>query len=503
MDLGPLLGAVNEGFEPNVMAQVDSRSTTPPATSTDGATQLSTATNTAAAPGAAQTTVAVTPTSVTVTTQGGSITLATAQAGSGFLPQLPGGATVPAGGLTQGTGNFPGQPGAVSTFQPALFGQPASNGFTSSLAGGGATQDVYYGSEAPATASLLAQSGVGAYVQLVNVLSTSQANTRSASALTQTLATASASLKLAYSDAIAKLPPELQQKDWGFFLSNKGTLVFTPGADELAPQELALLQKAFAAANVESAAHLVASALGSIEARQKSGTDTGTLAWSRGESDTDGTVNLRTFVSDTAPGGHYQPNIQDPSTSPQIPNLLGGMNLSGLASAKPNFFHPDGSVVTAEPEEEGLQTLEEVGLLNGQCACGEVRFTVENAFEYAFFCHCSRCRLRTGSAFAAIAGIDIDKVEVTTGLDHLLIEGECADGYGARCRKCHSFLFAAVRERKYMHVSLGMLTDIPGKVPDHHIYVGSKAPWYQIADSLPQYEELPQKEARDAQVLER
>src|SRR5581483_1686635 len=178
------------------------------------------------------------------------------------------------------------------------------------------------------------QSGVGAYVQLANVLSNSQANTRSASALTQTLATASASLKLAYSDAVAKLPPELQQKDWGFSVSGNGTLVFIPGSDELSPQDLALLQKAFAAANVESAAHQVTNALGAIEARQKSGDDTGTLAWSRRESDTDGTVNLRTFVSDTAPGGHYQPNTRDPSTSPQIPNLLGGMNLSGLVSAK-------------------------------------------------------------------------------------------------------------------------------------------------------------------------
>ena len=57
------------------------------------------------------------------------------------------------------------------------------------------------------------------------------------------------------------------------------------------------------------------------------------------------------------------------------------MNLSGLASARPNFFHPDGSVAAEEPEEEGPRTLEEVAILNGQCACGEVRFTVENAFN--------------------------------------------------------------------------------------------------------------------------
>ena len=36
-------------------------------------------------------------------------------------------------------------------------------------------------------------------------------------------------------------------------------------------------------------------------------------------------------------------------------------------------------------------------MLNGWCLCGEGRFTVEDSFSYAFYCHCSRCRLRTGS----------------------------------------------------------------------------------------------------------
>jgi hypothetical protein len=130
-------------------------------------------------------------------------------------------------------------------------------------------------------------------------------------------------------------------------------------------------------------------------------------------------------------------------------------------------------------------------MLNGQCLCGEVHFMVEDSFSYAFYCHCSRCRLRTGSAFASIAGIAIDKVQVTRGRDHLLIEDDRAEGYGARCDKCYTFLFAAVRSKQYMHVSLGVLIDAPSRVPDRHIYVGSKAPWHQITDSLAQYEALP------------
>jgi hypothetical protein len=36
-----------------------------------------------------------------------------------------------------------------------------------------------------------------------------------------------------------------------------------------------------------------------------------------------------------------------------------------------------------------------------------------------------------------------------------------------------------------------VLVDMPSRVPDHHIYVASKAPWYQITDALPQYDESP------------
>ena len=46
-----------------------------------------------------------------------------------------------------------------------------------------------------------------------------------------------------------------------------------------------------------------------------------------------------------------------------------------------------------------------------------------------------------------------------------------------------------VRDGAYVHVALGSLTDEPTIRPAGHIFVGSKAPWYEITDDLPQYEE--------------
>jgi hypothetical protein len=40
-------------------------------------------------------------------------------------------------------------------------------------------------------------------------------------------------------------------------------------------------------------------------------------------------------------------------------------------------------------------------------------------------------------------------------------------------------------------VPYGSLIDEPALKPTAHIYVGSKASWYEILDDLPQYDEHP------------
>ena len=47
----------------------------------------------------------------------------------------------------------------------------------------------------------------------------------------------------------------------------------------------------------------------------------------------------------------------------------------------------------------------------------------------------------------------------------------------------------AVRDGAYVHVTLGTLKDAPSLHPTEHIFVGSKAPWFNITDALPQYAE--------------
>jgi hypothetical protein len=127
-------------------------------------------------------------------------------------------------------------------------------------------------------------------------------------------------------------------------------------------------------------------------------------------------------------------------------------------------------------------------LLVGRCECGTVRYRVADEFLYAMNCHCSRCRAATGSAFKAFAGIERVKLEVTDGSDGLLVYGEDELNH-TRCGTCGALLFSVVRDGAYVHVALGSLVDPPSIQPTKHIFVGSKAPWFEITDGLPQFEE--------------
>ena len=128
--------------------------------------------------------------------------------------------------------------------------------------------------------------------------------------------------------------------------------------------------------------------------------------------------------------------------------------------------------------------------LSGKCECGAVRYEVADEFVYAANCHCSNCRAGTGSAFKPFAGIEREKLRVTQGAGNLLVWGDDM-GNHTRCATCGGLLFSVVRDGEYVHVALGSLVDPPSLTPTEHIFVGSKAPWFEITDDLPQFDEYP------------
>ena len=138
-----------------------------------------------------------------------------------------------------------------------------------------------------------------------------------------------------------------------------------------------------------------------------------------------------------------------------------------------------------------VQNPETLRRLTGRCLCTSVEYSVADTFEYAMNCHCSQCRRATGSAFKPFAGIRREHLTLTRGADLILIFGKETAAHDVRCGRCGSLLYSIVREGAYAHITMGTLIDAPGIRPSMHIFVGSKAPWHEITDELPQHRGFP------------
>jgi hypothetical protein len=57
------------------------------------------------------------------------------------------------------------------------------------------------------------------------------------------------------------------------------------------------------------------------------------------------------------------------------------------------------------------------------------------------------------------------------------------------CRECGSPMPRVFPNRPYAVIPMGSVEGEPGSRPREHIFVGSKAPWFEITDSLPQHVE--------------
>jgi hypothetical protein len=128
-------------------------------------------------------------------------------------------------------------------------------------------------------------------------------------------------------------------------------------------------------------------------------------------------------------------------------------------------------------------------MTEGSCLCGNVTFRIEGKTTEIGMCHCSKCRKVSGVASNANLMTARDSLVWTSGEDKIS-KFEMADGWGAwRCADCGSPLPKLHPGGGAYWVPAGLLDSDPGVSIAGHIFVGSKAPWDEIAGSGPQLRE--------------
>ena len=128
--------------------------------------------------------------------------------------------------------------------------------------------------------------------------------------------------------------------------------------------------------------------------------------------------------------------------------------------------------------------------VQGGCLCGGIRYEINGPLTDVSNCHCSMCRRFHGAAFATYARVGAEHFRWLSGQD-LLTVYETSPGSGwAFCRVCGSSL-GVPSLGQLSDIALGPLDSDPGVRPVEHIFVGSKADWFQITDTLPQHDQRP------------
>lgn len=127
--------------------------------------------------------------------------------------------------------------------------------------------------------------------------------------------------------------------------------------------------------------------------------------------------------------------------------------------------------------------------IHGSCLCNAVAFEATSDPLICRHCHCTRCRKARSAAHASNLVVPITGFCFTRGEDHLTTYKVPHAQFFAQvfCRTCGSPMPRIDTARGFVVIPMGALDADPGARPRNHIFVGSKAPWFDISDALPQF----------------
>jgi hypothetical protein len=146
----------------------------------------------------------------------------------------------------------------------------------------------------------------------------------------------------------------------------------------------------------------------------------------------------------------------------------------------PGFGEAVPSPRKTEPTSEAVR---------GGCQCGAVAYEIPRPVAGPIvFCHCSRCRRARAAAHNANLFVELERFRWLRGGERVQTfkVPEAERFTQAFCKECGSGVPHVGVSR--VVVPAGSLDDDPGVRPGLHIFVASKAPWYEIRDDLPRYD---------------
>jgi hypothetical protein len=129
--------------------------------------------------------------------------------------------------------------------------------------------------------------------------------------------------------------------------------------------------------------------------------------------------------------------------------------------------------------------------LTGGCMCGAVRWELSAPPIGAAYCHCTRCRRRTGSSVSVTALISADTLTITAGEELLAAYAPETGWHKYFCRECGSAVLTRnPDDATVVGIRMGGFDGDPGVRPAFHQFTAYAPVWAPVPDDgLPRFEE--------------
>ncbi len=131
--------------------------------------------------------------------------------------------------------------------------------------------------------------------------------------------------------------------------------------------------------------------------------------------------------------------------------------------------------------------------MQGSCLCQGVTYCIELPLKVFQYCHCSRCRKFSGSAYAANLVIPTAQFRWLSGEELVgRYEHPTAKYYATCfCQHCGSSLPWEVKGGGNVVVPAGTLDEEFALKPQRNIFWDSRATWYEETNGMDKFSEFP------------
>lgn len=125
----------------------------------------------------------------------------------------------------------------------------------------------------------------------------------------------------------------------------------------------------------------------------------------------------------------------------------------------------------------------------GSCLCGAVTFEVDGDLPQPDACHCTNCRKHSGHFFVST---DVPRSAVTIcGEQNVTWYQSSEKARRGFCAICGSSIFWDPLFRDWIGIAMGSFDTPTDTRIAVHVFVGEKGDYYEIADGVEQFEQVP------------